>query len=49
MQENYGKNTEAIYEAIQDLYDDLGGVALELLMDNLKVLVIENKPKSEMK
>lgn len=38
---------EAIYEAIQELYDDLGGVTLELLIDNPKALVIENNPKSE--
>jgi len=37
----------AIYEAIQELYDDLGGVTLELLIDNPKALVITNDPKSE--
>ena len=37
----------AIYEAIQELYEDLGGVTLELLIDNPKALVIENNPKSE--
>lgn len=37
----------AIYEAIQELFDDLGGVTLELLIDNPKALVIENHPKSE--
>ncbi len=37
----------AIYEAIQELFDDLGGVTLELLVDNPKALVIENNPKSE--
>lgn len=37
----------AIYEAIQELFDDLGGVTLELLIDNPKALVIENNPKSE--
>ena len=36
-----------IYEAIQELFDDLGGVTLELLIDNPKALVIENNPKSE--
>ncbi|MGY3724206.1 DDE-type integrase/transposase/recombinase [Granulicatella balaenopterae] len=36
----------AIYEAIQELYDDLGGVTLELLIDNPKALVIQNNPKS---
>lgn len=38
---------EAIYEAIQELFTDLGGVTLELLIDNPKALVIENNPKSE--
>ena len=38
---------DAIYEAIQELYDELGGVTLELLIDNPKALVIENNPKSE--
>ena len=37
----------AIYEAIQELFDDLGGVTLELLIDNPKALVLENNPKSE--
>lgn len=37
----------AIYEAIQELYDDLGGVTLELLIDNPKALIITNDPKSE--
>ncbi len=37
----------AIYEAIQELFSDLGGVTLELLTDNPKSLVIENNPKSE--
>ena len=37
----------AIYEAIQELFDELGGVTLELLIDNPKALVIENNPKSE--
>jgi len=37
----------AVYEAIQELFDDLGGVTLELLIDNPKALVIENNPKSE--
>lgn len=40
-------DAEAIYEAIQELYDDLGGITLELLIDNPKALVIENNPKSE--
>lgn len=38
---------DAIYEAIQELYDDLGGVTLELLIDNPKALVIKNNPKTE--
>ena len=37
----------AIYEAVQELFADLGGVTLELLIDNPKALVIENNPKSE--
>lgn len=37
----------AIYEAIQELFNDLGGVTLEMLIDNPKALVIENDPKSE--
>lgn len=40
-------NAEAIYEAIQELYDDLGGITLELIIDNPKSLVVENNPKSE--
>ena len=40
-------DAEAIYEAIQELFKDLGGVTLELLIDNPKALVLENKPKSE--
>lgn len=38
---------EAIYEAIQELFDDLGGVTLELLIDNPKALVIDNNYQSE--
>ena len=38
----------AIYEAIQELFEDLGGVTLELLIDNLTALVIENNPRNEM-
>lgn len=37
----------AIYEAIQELFDELGGVTLELLIDNPKALVIDHNPKSE--
>lgn len=40
-------DADAIYEAIQELYEGLGGVTLELLIDNPKALVIENNPKSE--
>ncbi len=38
---------EAIYEAIQELFEDLGGVTLEILIDNTKALVLENNPKSQ--
>ena len=38
----------AIYEAIQELFEDLGGVTLELLIDNPAALVIENNPRNEM-
>ena len=41
------EDADAIYEAIQELFADLGGVTLELLIDNPKALVIENNPKSE--
>ena len=41
------QDASAIYEAIQELFDDLGGVTLELLIDNPKALVRENNPKSE--
>lgn len=41
------EDADAIYEAIQELFEELGGVTLELLIDNPKALVIENKPKSE--
>lgn len=41
------EDADAIYEAIQELFEDLGGVTLELLIDNPKSLVIENNPKSE--
>src|SRR5690554_2029353 len=40
-------DANAIYEAIQELFEDLGGVTLELVIDNPKVLVITNNPKSE--
>lgn len=41
------EDADAIYEAVQNLFDELGGVTLELLIDNPKALVIENNPKSE--
>jgi transposase len=44
---SYREDAEAIYEAIQELFDDLGGVTLELLIDNPKALVLENNPHSE--
>lgn len=44
---SYKVDAASIYEAIQELFDDLGGVTLELLIDNPKALVIENNPKSE--
>jgi len=40
-------DADAIYEAIQDLYAKLGGITLELLIDNPKALVIEHEPKNE--
>lgn len=44
---SYKDDADAIYEAIQELFDDLGGVTLELLIDNPKALVTENNPKSQ--
>ena len=41
------EDADAIYEAVQELFDDLGGVTLELLIDNPKAFVIKNNPKSE--
>ncbi len=41
------EDAEAIYEAIQELFEDLGGVTLEMLIDNPKALVIKNNPRSE--
>jgi len=45
----FSKNVDAdsIYEAIQELFDDLGGITKELLIDNPKTLVIENKKGEE--
>lgn len=40
-------DAEAIYEAIQELFEDLGGVTLELLTDNPKALVLKNDPRCE--
>ena len=44
---SYREDAESIYEAIQELFDDLGGVTLELLIDNPKALVLKNDPRSE--
>ena len=41
------EDADAIYEAIQELFEDLGGVTLEMLIDNPKALVIDNDPKRE--
>lgn len=45
----FTKNVEgnSIYEAIHELFTDLGGVTQELLIDNPKALVINNTPGSE--
>lgn len=40
-------DAKAIYEAIQELFEDLGGVTKELVIDNPKALVIENDGKNE--
>ena len=40
-------NADSIYESIQELFEDLGGVTLELIIDNPKALVTENNPKGE--
>lgn len=37
-------DSNAIYDAIQELFTELGGVTIELLIDNPKSLVIENNP-----
>ena len=44
---SYKADADAIYEAIQELFEDLGGTTLELLIDNPKALVLENHPKGE--
>lgn len=41
------QDADAIYEAVQELFDDIGGVTLELLIDNPKAFVTSNNPKSE--
>ena len=41
------EDADAIYEAVQELFDELGGVTLELLIDNPKAFVIRNNPRSE--
>lgn len=38
---------DSIYESIQEVFDDLGGVTKELLIDNPKTLVISNKKGEE--
>ena len=40
-------DADAIYESIQELFEDLGGITLEILIDNPTALVIKNNPKSE--
>ena len=40
-------DAEAIYEAIQELFEELGGITQELLIDNPKALVIDNNPRNE--
>lgn len=40
-------DADAIYEAVQELFEDLGGVTLELLIDNPTSFVIDNNPRSE--
>ena len=41
------EDSDSIYEAIQELFCDLGGVTEELLIDNPKSLVIENLRDAE--
>lgn len=40
---------DAIYEAIQELFENLGGVTLEIVVDNPKALVISHESGSETK
>lgn len=42
-------DSDAIYEAIQDLFDGFGGITQEILIDNPKALVIENIQDKEPK
>lgn len=42
-------NADAIYEAVQELFSDLGGVTRELLIDNPKAFVIEHSTNGEPK
>lgn len=42
-------DADAIYQAIYELYTDLGGVTKELLIDNPKALVIKNNKDEEIK
>ncbi len=44
---SYREDADSIYEAIQELFEDLGGVTLELLIDNPKALVTENDPRRQ--
>ena len=44
---SYREDADSIYEAVQELFEDLGGVTLEMLVDNPKALVIENNPKAQ--
>lgn len=39
------EDADAIYEVGQELFDDLGGVTLELLIDNPKAFVIKKQSK----
>lgn len=45
----FSKNVESdsIYESIQELFEDLGGITKELLIDNPKTLVISNLKEEE--
>lgn len=43
---SFKQDADAIYEAVQELFEELGGVTLELLIDNPKAFVLENNPRS---